>query len=439
MSDAPAKRDNFSSRLGFIISTIGFSVGVGTLWRFPYVCGVYGGGLYLLTYIFFMVVIGIPLFSAETSIGFASKSTPIKAYQKLSGKKAWGLLGVVNMLCIIVILGYTHVVYAWVLNYGYNTMVGTFAGMGSEQTSAYFDAFTGNFPQVFFWMIVVFTLSILVVRNNLQAGLERVCRILLPALVVIMIGIIIYGLQLPNALQGLVFLFSFNFEDFGIEAILSALSQAFFSLGVAMAVCLVFGSYRKDDGSSIFKNSAIVSIAVIFIAILAGSMVFPMVYSYGFEPAAGPSLAFIVMPAVFGDMPVVGQAVGAFFFLAFFLAAFSSGLSTWECIIAWLMDQFGFSRMRSVWITLAMAVVMGIPCALSMTVFNNFDLVTNNYLLTSGAFFMSIFVGYVWGMDNFLKCAGIKSKVLAAVLTVIIKFVAPVTIIIFTLASFGVL
>ncbi len=433
------KREGFGSRLGFLLVTIGFSVGVGTLWRFPYLCGELGGGLFLVTYIFLMIVIGIPLFSAEVSLGLASRKSPVQAYQKLSGKKGWGLIGWVNMAAIVLVVGYTLPVYGWIIHYIYTTLLGTYSGMDSAQIASYYATMSTNYPHVFLLIIINCILTMLVVRKNLQAGIEKIAKILLPSLAIIMVIVTIYGLTLDGASEGLKFFFTLNVSNFSMDTVLSALGQVFFSLGIAMAVALVFGSYQKEGELNVVKNSAIISFAVIFVAILAGMMIFPMIYSFGLDVAEGPGLVFVVMPNVFNQM-AGGVIWGTLFYIAFFIAAFSSGIAGWEAIMGFLMDQFGLTRQKALWGTLVLVSIIGIPATLSTSAFNFFDMMTNNVFLTVGAFFMSIFVGWIWGIPNFLKTIGMNEQsIMAKCLGTIIKYISPIVIIIFSLTLFNVI
>ena len=433
------KREGFGSRLGFLLATIGFSVGVGTLWRFPYLCGEYGGGLFLIVYAVLMVVIGIPLFSAEVSLGLASRKSPVLAYQKLSGKKGWGIVGIVNMLAIILVVGYTLPVYGWVIHYIYSTAIGTYSQMNAEEISAYFGTMTGNYPHVFLMILINIVLTMLVVRKNLQSGIEKIAKILLPSLAVIMIIIAGYGLTMEGAGEGLKFFFTPDISSFSMDTVLTALGQVFFSLGIAMAVALVFGSYQKEGELNVVKNSTIISLSVIFVAILAGVMIFPMVYTFGLDVAEGPGLVFVVMPNVFNQM--AGGAVwGTLFYVAFFIAAFSSGIAGWEAVMGFLMDQFGISRQKALWGTLVLVCIVGIPATLSDPAFNFFDMLTNNIFLTTGAFFMSIFVGWIWRIPNFLKTVGMSENSPAAkCLSIVIKYLSPLVIIIFSLTLFNII
>lgn len=433
------KRDTFGSRLGFLLATIGFSVGVGTLWRFPYICGEYGGGLFLLTYIFFMIVIGVPLFTAEVSLGMASRRTPVAAYQVLSGKKQWGIVGYFNMICIVLVAGYTLPVYGWIINYIIATPLGTFKGMDSAAVANYFTDMSGNFWLVMGMIAINCVLTILVVRKNLQSGIEKIAKILLPTLAVVMIVIAVMALLQPGAGEGVKFLFMPDFSSFSGEAVLTALGQTFFSLGIGMAVALVFGSYQKEGELNATKNSLIISCAVIFVAILSGLMIFPMVTALGLEMQSGPGLTFMVMPNVFNAIPG-GVIWGTLFYIAFFIAAFSSGIAGWEAIIGFLMDRFSLTRGKALIGTTLLVLAIGIPATLSDPLFNLFDLLTNNVFLTIGSFFMCIFVGWVWGIDKFAVTVGIADKPrLKKLLGFVIRYLAPIVIVVFALSLFGVI
>ena len=433
------KRDTFGSRLGFLLATIGFSVGVGTLWRFPYICGEYGGGLFLLPYIFFMIVIGVPLFTAEVSLGMASRRTPVAAYQTLSGKKQWGIVGYFNMLCIILVAGYTIPVYGWIINYIIATPLGTFKGMSSAEVADYFVDMSGNFWLVLGMIAINCVLTALVVRKNLQSGIEKIAKILLPTLAVVMIVIAVMGLFQPGAAEGVKFLFKPDFSKFSGEAVLTALGQTFFSLGIGMAVALVFGSYQKEGELNATKNSMIISCAVIFVAILSGLMIFPMVTALGLEMQAGPGLTFMVMPNVFNAIPG-GVVWGTLFYIAFFIAAFSSGIAGWEAIIGFLMDRFSLSRGKALIGTVVLVLAIGIPATLSDSLFNLFDMLTNNVFLTVGSFFMCIFVGWIWGIDKFVATVGIEDKpVLKKIMGFVIRYLAPIVIVVFALSLFGII
>lgn len=436
---AEKQRDSFGSKVGFILSTIGFSVGVGTLWRFPYICGEYGGGLFLLTYIILMLAIGLPLFSAEIGLGMATRQSPVGAYKTLKPGTPWPLTGYFNMLCIIFVIGYTIPVYAWILHYLWATPIGTFTGMTSDQMGGYFNDLTTDYGKLVPMLILNFVLTMLVVRNQLQKGIEKLAKILLPALAVIMIALAILGFSFEGSVAGLKFLLYLDFESFSFKSVLVALGQTFFSLGVAMAVALVFGSYQKEGETGLVKNTTIITCSVIFVAILSGLMIFPMAAAFNLEMAGGPGLTFITMPNVFNLIPG-GQFWGFLFYFAFYIAAFTSAIAGWEAVMGFLMDQYKVSRTQSLFITLALVLVIGVPATLSMDIFGKLDMVTTNVLLMAGALAMTIFIGWVWGVDKLAKVGHFSDKpALCAFFTVIIKFIAPIMIVILALSLFGII
>lgn len=439
MASQQKARTSFGSKLGFILVTIGFSVGVGTLWRFPYICGEYGGGLFLLTYIIMMIVIGIPLFSAEMSLGIASQQSPVGAYEKLSNKKAWGLVGYFNIIACALVVGYTLPVYAWILNYIYATATGVFNGMDSTQVSDYFGTISSSLPGIFFWSAVNIALATLVVRRELQKGIEKISKIILPTLVIIMIAIIIMGLQFEGAMEGVKFFFVPDISSFSFESITVALGQTFFSLGVGMAVAVVFGSYHKPGSMNTVKSASIISGSVILVAIMTGLMIFPMVSAFGLSMAEGAGLTFVVMPNVFNGI-AFGNFWGTLFYIAFYIAAFSSSTACYEALIGFFMDRFQLGRGKALLSTMAISLAVGIPAILSGDLFNLFDMLTNNVFLVLGAFFMAIFIGWFWGIDQFAKASGIeKYPVLTKVLGFVIRYVAPLIVVVFALDQFKII
>ncbi len=434
------KRDTFSSRLGFILATIGFSVGVGTLWRFPYICGEYGGGLFLLTYIVLMFVVGIPLFSAEVSLGLASRKSPVGAYRVLEKPGAkWHIAGYFHMICIVLVIGYTIPVYGWILHYIYATAKGTFLGMDSGQVAQYFADFSANHVLVFGFIMVNAALTALVVKNNLQQGIEKIAKVLLPSLAVIMGVLVIAGLRLPGAAEGVKFIFTLDFDSFSLEGVLTALGQTFFSLGIAMAVAMIFGSYQKEGEINVVKNSVIISVSVIFVAVMASLMIFPMASTFGLEMASGPGLTFITMPNVFNEM-AGGRIWGTIFYIGFFIAAFSSGIAGWEAVMAFIMDQFQVSRLKALCVTFVLVMLIGVPALFSDYMFNLFDMLTNNVFLILGSLALSIFTGWIWGMDNMARTCGFsKDTWIYHFLSVMIKYISPIIVVILCLTLFGVI
>ncbi len=433
------ERERFSSRLGLILTTIGFAVGVGNFWRFPYITGVYGGGIFLAFYIIMVLLIGIPLLVSEMTLGKAAQKSPVGAYKALAPGKPWFLNGYLHMIAAVLIISYTLPIYAWIIHYFYKTLFGTFVGMGAEEIGAHFGGLLENPGHVILLAIINLALTLAVVLRKLQKGVEKIAKILLPCLLVLIVILIIRGLTLPGALAGVSFYLKPDFSVFTGEAALAAIGQVFFSVGIAMAAAFVFGSYmKKEDGPQLVPNGILIALADTLAAFLAGFMIFPAVFAFGLEPSAGPGLVFVTMPNVFNMMPV-GIFWGAIFYLGFYIAAFTSAIAVWEAVIAFFRDEFNFSRTKSAMITLVLVVIIGFSSIISMELFELIDYLENNFFLVFGALFMTIFVGWFWGIDNLAREAVIKTEGTKKLWAFLLKFLAPIIIIVLALNLFGVL
>lgn len=432
------ERDQFGSRLGMIVTTIGFAVGVGNLWRFPYITGKYGGGIFLLFYLLVVLLIGVPLITIEMSLGSATQKNPVGAYKSLAPNSAWYINGYLHVAAVVLIISYTMPVYAWILNYIFKTALGTFTGMSPEQVGEYFDSFISNKGQVLLWAIVNVILTILVVSRNLQKGVEKFAKILMPALAILIVVLIIKALTLPGAAKGVIFYLKPDWSKFTWEAAFAAIGQAFFSIGIAMSAALVFGSYLRKEDKKLVSNGLIIPLADTLVALLAGFMIFPSVFAFGLEPAQGPGLTFVTMPNVFNNM-TGGDLWGTLFYICFYLAAFTSAIAGWESVIAFFKDEFNMNRKKAVYTTLIIVAIITLPSIFSMKFFTIADYIENNFLLTFGALFMTIFVGWVWGIKNFAKEAGIKTRNGLMLWSFLIKYLAPAAIIVLSLNMFGIL
>ncbi|NMB41870.1 MAG: sodium-dependent transporter [Firmicutes bacterium] len=432
------ERERFSSRLGLILATVGFAVGVGNFWRFPYITGVYGGGVFLAFYIVMVLLIGIPLLVAEMTLGKAAQKSPVGAYRVLSPGKPWYLNGYIHMIAAILIISYTLPIYAWIIHYFYKTLLGTFAGMGAAEIGAHFDGLIGNPGHVIFLAIINLVLTLAVVLRKLQKGVERIAKILLPFLLLLIVILIIRGLTLPGAMEGVSFYLKPDFSVFTGEAALAAIGQVFFSVGIVMAAAFVFGSYmKKEDSAQLIPNGILIALADTLAAFLAGFMIFPAVFAFGLEPSAGPGLVFVTMPNVFNLMPA-GIFWGTIFYLGFYIAAFTSAVAVWEAMIAFFGDEFNFTRTKSALITLVLVVIIGFSSIISMELFEFIDYLENNFFLVFGALFMTIFVGWVWGIDNFSREAAVKKESTKKLWAFLLKFLAPIIIIVLALNLFGI-
>lgn len=435
MSDHYKPKEQFSSLIGFLLVAIGFAVGVGSLWRFPYVCGVNGGAVFILAYLAIILLVGIPLLTAEISIGFAGKSAPVKAYQTLAPGGKWHYAAYLHILAALFIFAYTAPIYAWILYYLFQTASGALAGMDAAQLSDNFSNLTVSSGTVILFACVNWSLNGLVVRCGLEKGVERLCKVLLPMLAIIMAIIIYQGLQLPGAGQGVAFLLEPDLGKFSFNSLLVALGQAFFAIGIGMLASMVFGSYIKNPGENLCKCAGAICTAIIVAGLGAGFMIFPMVFAFGLEPTAGPGLTFISLPNIFNQISG-GRIIGSLFYIGFYIAAVTSSVGILEAIVCAVKDRFNLSRDKALAIAMLLAVAVGIPSIMSESFFANIDLLTSNYIIVSGAFIIAVFVGWIWGMDKFLAAANVRSSFVKTWLTVCVKFVCPAAILVIFVGSF---
>ncbi|MCI2063233.1 MAG: sodium-dependent transporter [Eubacteriaceae bacterium] len=437
MSEGTSKNEGFSNIMGFIFTAIGFAVGVGSLWRFPYVMGSNGGALFIICYIVIILLIGVPLLTAEISMGFASQKTPIQAYQTLAPGKKWYLGAWLHIAAAVLIVGYTIPIYAWILKYIVATAMGTFEGMTAAQITAYFVAFSSDKTQIFIYGAINYLLTAIVVKGGLQKGVERVSRILLPVLAVIMIIIIVQGLRLPGSAAGVTFLLKPNTANFTMNSLITCLGQAFFAVGIAMLASMVFGSYIKNPKENIFKSASVICTALVCAGLMAGFMIFPMVFAAGLEPAGSVGLTFLTLPNVFNVIPL-GRVIGVLFYFGFYIAAFTSTLGVVEALTGTFTEQFDMKRGKAIGITMLLCTCVAVPSILSDAVFNTLDMIENNYILIIGALIIAVFVGWVWKMDNCLEAINVKSKFVKGWMIFSVKYLSPIVIIfIFASQFFG--
>ncbi|MDR3295105.1 MAG: sodium-dependent transporter [Clostridiales Family XIII bacterium] len=420
--------EGFSSISGFLMVTIGFAVGVGSIWRFPYMLGENGGALFLIAYVVIIGVIGIPLLAAEISIGFKTQKSAVLAYSELAPGKLWYVGGYVHLVAGLLIISYTLPIYAWILKYLCVMLAGGFAGMDAGQVGDYFGAFTQKHVQVLLFALANIAVNALIISGGVKKGIERLTKILLPVLGVIMLILIVAGLRLPGAGAGVLFLLQPDPSKFNTGALNAALGQAFFAVGIAMLASMVFGSYIKNPKENIGKSASIICTALVCAGIMAGFMIFPVLFAAGLEPAAGPGLTFIALPNAFNAIPF-GGVLGVLFFLGFYIAAVTSSAGVAESVVGLFIDQFRMSRKKAIAVTVLIMAVVGALCIFSDAVFNTLDLVENNYLLTLGALCIAIFVGWIWGADKFIEATNVKSRFLRGWLKVCVKYVSPIVII----------
>lgn len=429
------QNEGFSSILGFIMVAIGLALGIGTLWRFPYVVGENGGAIFIFLYILIILVIGIPLMTCEVTIGYATGNAAIDAYKTLKPNTKWYLAGYLHTIAALIIVGYTSVIYAWIIKYIAGAFMGDFVGLDSQSIQTYFDAFNANKTTVFIFFLINFALNNAVIILGVQKGIERVSKILIPVLFVIMIIIIFFGLRLPGAKEGITFLFKPDFSKFSFNSVITCLGQAFFALGLAMLGSMVFGSYIKEKDENIFKDSSVICLALVFAGILSGFMILPIVFATGLTPGEGVGLTFLTLPLAFNVVPF-GRVLSILFYFGFYIAAFTSSVGVLEAIVGQFMERFKLERIKALMLASAIIVAIAAVSIFYDPAFAFLDNIESNYILVIGCLIIALFSARAWKIENLLEAANIKSPFVRAWMNVSIKYVSPIVIVIIFLSQF---
>ena len=429
------KRGSFSGGLGFVFAAAGSAVGLGNLWRFPYLAAQYGGGIFLLVYLILAVTFGFALLTAEIAIGRKTKLSPVLAYKKLN--KKFSFLGYIATLVPIIIIPYYCVIGGWVTKYVTVYAQGLVAPVAKD---GYFSDFIGHpvAPLVFF--LIFMLISIVVIMLGVKKGIEKLSKFLMPLLVELTIGIAIYALTLPNAMEGVKYYLIPDFSKFSILTVAGAMSQLFYSMSIAMGIMVTYGSYTRDD-VNLNKSVNRIEFFDTLVALLAGLMIIPAVYIFSGEEglsSQGAGLMFMTLPKVFQQMPG-GNIIALLFFVLVFFAAITSSISVMEAIVSSLMDKFHLKRIPCCLIVIGICLLLGIPSSLGNGLWANikilgmdfltfFDYISNSILMPIVAFCTCILVGWV-----------IKPKALTDEITkngekfgrkklfnVMIKYIAPI-------------
>ncbi len=442
MKDNSAKRASFRSSFGLLVALAGSAVGLGNLWRFPYLMGTNGGAAFIIIYLICIVFICLPMMISEFMIGHASKSDAVGAFRVLApGQKGWRVAGAIAVLCSLFIMCFYSVVGGWTLDYLFKSLGMAFSDVSEGQCAGIFTSMVVSRWEPVIFMTVFLAVSGLIIWAGVEKGIERYSKILMPLLFVIIVIIAVYSCLLPGASAGLSFMFSPDFSKVNGGTILAALGQAFFSLSLGAGMVLTYGSYVKE-GENIPKMSLLTAISDTCFALLAGMAIMPAVFAFGLSPSEGPGLVFIVLPEIFSKM-VSGDIIAIAFFFVLFVAALTSIISMLEVVVACIAEEFRMKRGAAVLLTLAFVMVFGILCSLSQgvlsdclifgkNIFDLFDYTTSNIMMTFGGLVVVIFVG--WKMkkpDVFAEySAGGKfvHPVLYKVLYFLTKYVAPVAI-----------
>lgn len=419
------EREQFKSRIGFILLSAGCAIGIGNVWRFPYVVGENGGGIFVLFYLIFLLLIGVPILSMEFSVGRASKKSPVKSFKVLEKtNQKWHLHGYMSLLGNICLMIFYTTVSGWMLKYFYNFLTGQFNGLSTADVQNVFSQVLASPSTNVFWMIVVVALGMFICSKGLQNGVERITKVMMIGLLGLIVVLAIHGVLLDGGMAGIKFYLYPDFQKISeiglMNVIVSAMNQAFFTLSIGIGSMAIFGSYLNKE-QTLLKEATNVAVLDTFVAIMAGLIIFPACFSFGINPDSGPSLNFITLPNVFVSM-AGGQIWGALFFLFMSFASLSTVIAVFENIIACTMELLNIERKKAVVINFIVISILSLPCALGFNVLSGIqplgtgstildleDLIVSQFLLPLGSLVYLLFCTskYGWGFENYQKEANI--------------------------------
>ena len=406
-------REQWGSRLGFILAASGSAVGLGNIWKYPHMAGENGGGAFTIVYLICILIVGLPIVIAEFVLGRKTQLSPVGAFEKISPKSNWKWVGILGVASAFVILSFYGVVGGWTLKYTLISLTGGFTKLAGnpDMSGSLFNSFiTGSLAPVI-WQIIFMAFTIFVIVQGVKGGIEKWTKIMMPAILVILIVLMIRGLTLPNGMQALDFLFKPKFEDLTASSIVLALGHSFFTLSLGMGTMITYGSYLRRD-QNLLSSALWVILLDTLIAMMAGVAIFATVFAMGADPGAGPGLIFVVLPTIFPK--IAGGAVwGTLFFFLLFMAALTSAISILEVITAYFIDEKGWARKKATIIFGSVITIVGAFCSLSMGSFNItsfldmsffdvMDYLSSKYMLPIGGMLTAVFVLYRWGISNFI-------------------------------------
>ena len=396
------QRVTFGSKLGVILATVGCAVGLGNIWRFPYMLGSNGGAAFLLVYLLCILLLGLPVMITEFFIGRHSHRNAAGAFKIMAPGTKWSIIGYNGVLAAFLILGFYSVVSGWTLEYIMQAFSGSLIGKSAADFKAEFTNFSSDALRPIIWTFVFIAMTHIIIVSGVKKGIERASKVMMPLLFLILIALCIRSVTLPNAGEGLTFLFKPDFSKITSSVVLSAMGQAFFSLSIGMGCLITYASYFKQD-TNLQATALQVTVLDTLVAVLAGVMIFPAVFSFGIAPTAGPELVFITLPNVFEQLPM-GWLWSAVFFILLALAALTSTISLHEVATAYVHEEYNVSRKRAAWFVSAGVLVFGVISSLSfgllkeytiggMIFFDALDYLTAKIMLPLGGMLICIFVG----------------------------------------------
>ncbi len=432
----------WSSRWAFVLAATGSAVGLGNIWKFPYITGENGGGAFVLVYLLCIAVVGIPVMMSEIMLGRRGRQSPINTMRTLAreeGKSGgWQLLGFSGVLAGFLILSFYSVIAGWALSYVVSAVGGTFTAITAERSGEIFGELVSNPGVQLFWHTLFMGITMFVVARGVREGLEKAVRMLMPALFVLLLILVGYAMNSGGFIQGLHFLFDADFSKITTDGVLIALGHAFFTLSLGMGAIMVYGSYLPEN-VSITQATFTVAIADTVVALLAGMAIFPIVFANSLEPGAGPGLIFQTLPVAFGAMPG-GLFFGTLFFILLVFAAWSSAISIIEPVVSWLVESRNMSRKRASIISGLVTWVLGIATVLSFnlwsevklfdkTIFDLLDYLTTNIMLPLGGLLIALFAGWAMKQNHSRGELGLRQTGYT-IWQILIRYVTPIAIIV---------
>jgi NSS family neurotransmitter:Na+ symporter len=446
-----AQRDSFGSKLGIIMAAAGSAIGLGNIWKFPYITGIFGGGAFLVVYLIFIALIGVGVMLAEFLIGRMAQKNAIGSFKELKPNTPWQLVGWMGVAAAFLILAYYGVVAGWTLSYIFKAGANAFAGLTPDGIGQLFNSSISQAVQPLIWQAVFMFIVGFVVISGVKDGIEKYSKILMPLLLVIIVILDIRAVTLPGAMEGIEFLFKPDFSKLNGEAILSALGHAFFSLSLGMGTMMTYGSYigKKEN---LATTAVQVSVMDTLIAVMAGVAIFPAVFAFGIPTNAGPGLVFVTLPNVFQQMPG-GYFFSILFFVLLAVAALTSAISILEVVVAYFTEDLNISRKKATIIATVSITLIGTLTSLAqgpfadvkifgLNFFDLFDWITANLLLPLGGLFISLFVGWVLSpqkVKDELSSGGKYEIPYFGFFMIVTKIIAPIGIAIVFLNGIGLL
>jgi len=447
------ERANFGSKLGIILATAGSSVGLGNVWRFPYMAGEHGGAAFILLYIGCVLILGIPCMVSEFIIGRHAASNTARAYRSLSQGTPWMLVGYLGVLTGFLITGYYAVVSGWCFQYVYASLLGHLNG-SPEFFTSYFDAFEKDPFKPVFWTVIFLLVTHFVIVRGVRGGIEKASKLLMPILFILLLVLVVSSCMLPDAMKGVNFLFKPDFSEVNADVFLGALGQAFYSLSIGMGCLCTYASYFSRQ-TNLMRSAVQISVIDSVVAVLAGLMIFPAAFSVGISPDSGPSLVFITLPNVFtrafAGMPLLGYIVALGFYALLALAALTSLISLHEVSTAFVQEELRTTRKRAATLITVVCSVIGAVCSLSLgkwnfvqvfgkSLFDFLDFFTGQIMLPVGGFLTCLFVGWYLPhkivRDEFTNNGTLRGRLFHTYLFCM-KYVCPVCILLIFLHQFG--